>query len=332
MVQNVTIVLSAPSDPSGFNDLPPSASITLWEEQMQFYGQDKIDTPYEATGTRYDDERSPLYYDGSETYYNQSLYWTGRDNTYATGALSLSNHLWTEYTSVYGTLGPGSDGYRKNSQWVFGASADRKSSSHLEDMTANSSYSAYLDGHVDAYNDSDARGIGYLLDAYCRYYRNTSTNIMLAGRNQLEHLADIASDYCDNLGAVSPKTKEVFFQCGILGYMMMTNKDILDPLIATTTQVAKIVDYISDQCEVINTDQYRLKYGAGYIDDGIGGNEANAYYPGLEMVCVPMFKWFPAYQTFADGLWEYAVENVDLTLEKDYAEHYRFSIPYIMDR
>lgn len=330
---------AAPSNPSSdFNALPSADSRTAWEAAMKTYGQPNINSPWAGGSSIYNDERSPLFYDGAHTYHMQDAYWTSHaatpDATYAAGAASLSDHLWSEYAGVYGTIdgSNNADGYRKRSQWVFATSAERESAPHLKDMTEWSSYAAYNDGHQDAYDDSDARGLGYLVDAYCRYKRTTGLDIFLYGRNQLPHIAPILESYCNNLGPVSPKTKEIYFQLGVLGFMMMSNEDILDNYINTRDCVANIVQYISTKCELINTDQYRLKYGTGFIDDGAGGNEANAYYPGLEMVCVAMFKWFPTYQAYADGLWEYAVANVDLTLQKDYAEHYRYSLPYIMDR
>jgi hypothetical protein len=327
---NRYIALRSESDV--LNALPGSGIIEDWRDAMKSFGEGYIASPPTSGSSQYNDEHSVLYYDGCEVFYQQYLYWTGVDNTYASSCLTMSNHLWDEYVNVYGAIGETQvdPRYKTRSQWLFPQSAYRKSTSHLADMCIWGSYSGYGDGHQDAYNDSDARGMGYQLDAYMTNKLVTGTDTTNFSRNQNEHLINLIEEYSRNLGPTDGKTKEIFFQLGILANAIMRHRYALKRYFRPYQVVDRILEYIVSYVEPQN--DYRLRYGTGFIDDGNEGNEADVYYPGLEMVCVPAFKWHNKYQQYADGMFEYAVNNVALNQPKDYVEHYRWSIEYILDR
>lgn len=314
------------------NALPSGSIISTWESQMKSFGQAYMDAPPIAGASIYDDEHSVLYYDGAIVFYLQYLYWDGVDQTYADNCLVMSNYLWGQYESVYGAFGYTSvdPRYKSRSQWVFPQGAEQFSASHLYDMCFFSSYASYLDGHDDAYLDSDARGIGYLFDAYMTYKATTGLDVInasLGGRNQTEHLIGIVENYADNLGPVDGKTKEVLYMLGILSNAIMKHRYLLKPYFRPYQVVDKILKYLSDFVEPSNN--YRMRYGDGFIDDGAGNNEAVVYYPGLEMIATTGFRWHKKYQTITDGMFEYSVNNTILSQPKDYVEHYRWSLQYI---
>lgn len=314
------------------NALPSGAIITTWENNMKSYGATYMASPPVLGASLFDDERTVAYYDGARVFYLQYLYWTGRDNPYAADCLSMSNYLWAQYESVYGAFGLTSvdPRYKNRSQWVFPASALQRDFTYLEDMCFYSSYGSYTDGHVDAYLDSDARGIGYLLDALCSYKEYTGNDPIsphLSSRNELESLVAVVSNYCENLGPVDGKTKEVFFQLGIMANAIMRHRYTLKPYFRPYQKVSRILEYLIEFIEPVN--DYRINYGDGFIDDGVGGNEAIVYYAGLEMIIAPAFQWHKKFQTYADGLFSYAVNNAPLNQAKDYVQSYRWAIEYV---
>lgn len=232
----------------------------------------------------------------------------------------------------WGELGATKYGLKKRSQWVFGEQAAHfGDETRLVDLKNNSCYMAYYDGVSDALEGRDLRGLAYLVDTW----RPRNEVYDTAGMEKWSEILSATETASHTLGS---KEFDLFYMAAMLGISLIRVLHGMSPRTGpfslTLSSIFLIAEFISKHVEPDG----RLKYGVGFIDDGSGGNETEAYYNELSLIIAPfLYETFKfeskfKYSNDAIALFIHGVNHADLiTNPRAFCQNYRYSIDMALE-